>query len=101
MMERTRCGIVVAVLAFGLACHKGASPPRPDVPHDKVEVVDGWLRLKQVRGGHDQGLGVMGPGETQYVVLGTPNSFMVDNGDLRFNRDGDYVEIRMGTRVTL
>ena len=40
-------------------------------------------------------------GDTQFLVMGSPNSFMVDNADFRHSPEQDYLEARMGARLVL
>jgi len=91
-------GTVALVLA-GLACRKG--PAVSPIPKDKVEIVDGWVRLKQVKAGADLGLGAMGPGESQFMILGSPGSFSVDIPDFRANAASDSLEVRVDARLVL
>jgi hypothetical protein len=88
---------VAGIVLLGTACRE--SPAMLPIPKDKVEIVDGWIRLKQVKAGHDLGLGAMGPGESQFIILGTPDSFMVDIPDFRANSASDYIEVRIGARL--
>jgi hypothetical protein len=89
----------IAIVIAGAACRK--SPVKPAIPKDKVEIVDGWIRLKQVEAGNDLGLGAMGPGESQFIIMGNPDSFMVDIPDFRSNSASDYLEVRVGARLVL
>jgi hypothetical protein len=43
------CLGAIAIVIAGTACRK--SPAKPAIPKDKVEIVDGWIRLKQVEAG--------------------------------------------------
>src|SRR5687768_14920556 len=102
-MSRLRCvGLIfwVAAACGGRPASQGSdASSRAAVPRDKIEIVDGWIRLKQARTGPDKSLGVMGPGDTQFLIMGNPTSFMVDNADFRAPQDADYYEIRVGTRM--
>lgn len=89
----------VAIVLASTACRK--SPATAPIPKDKVEIVDGWVRLKQVKAGNAQGLGAMGPGESQFIILGNPNSFMVDIPDFRADAASDFLEVRVGARLVL
>jgi hypothetical protein len=84
---------------FGVACSgskpRSAKTTKAAIPADKCEVLDGWLRLKQVTRGPDKTLGAM-EGESQYLITGNPDSFMVDKPDFRWNAAADYQEVRIG-----
>lgn len=105
MKPMSRVALVGLVFCAAVGCGRrtgesgGGATSRPPVPHDTIEIVDNWVRLKQARTGPDKTLGVMGPGETQFLIMGNPTSFMVDNADFRAPEGADYYEIRLGTHM--
>jgi hypothetical protein len=99
---------IIAALALagvvGCGAQKGdgsqsTQAVKATLPTDKVEVVDGWLRLKQAKAGDPKGMGVM-EGANGYLVLGVPISFSVPSADFRANLAADYIEVRLGAVAT-
>lgn len=96
MMKRM---LFLAVLMSVLGACSGSSAPAPApavVPKDKIEVVDGWLRIKQYKLGNKNDSMAAVIGDTEIMVVSKTESFMVAKSDFRSSRQDDYMEIRLG-----
>jgi hypothetical protein len=93
---------MVMALAFVLgACSGSTTPATPAavVPKDKIEVVDGWLRVKQYRLSNQNDSAQAVIGMSEIMVVSKTDSFMVPKADFRSNMKDDYWEIRMGATL--
>jgi hypothetical protein len=102
-MIRVRGSVFLCLLLAGCSgpAPKGETTARadePSVPIDKIEEIEGWIRLKSVSSASAQQVKIeSGPKEVR--VTSGANSFAIPAARYRLNPKDDYAEIELGAKL--
>ena len=70
----------------------------PGVPIDKIEEIEGWIRLKAISTAASQKLDVAAGAQDVRLTAGA-NSFAIPSARYRQNAKEDYAEIELGSKL--
>jgi hypothetical protein len=87
---------------FTAGCSGGktdsAKPEEPGIPIEKIEEIEGWIRLKSISGAAAQKLDVASTAAEVKLTNGA-NSFALPAKAYRTSTKEDYAEIELGTKL--
>jgi len=104
-MKRVRGSVFLCLLLAGCSGPapkagetKAARADEPSVPIDKIEEIEGWIRLKSVSSAPAQNVTIEA-GSKEVRLTSGANSFAVPAARYRTNKNDDYAEIELGSKL--
>jgi hypothetical protein len=93
--------LTVFLFLFVAACSgssKNAASNEPTVPIEKIEEIEGWIRLKAISTAPNQKVDIA-TGTADVRLTSGANGFAIPTARYRQNAKEDYAEIELGTKL--
>ena len=82
----------------GSKSSSGSASNEPSVPIEKIEEIEGWIRLKAISTAASQKVEIASSASDVRVTSGA-NSFAIPSARYRHNTKDDYAEIELGSKL--
>ena len=102
-MKVSKGTVILCLLLAGCSGGKSetaSKPEEPTVPIEKIEEVEGWMRLKSISTAPSQKVDIATT-SAEVRLTGGANGFSMPAAKYRLNPKEDYAEIELGTKIQL